>query len=65
MYHYLVFEIGFNYSILEPFALLHFQHKVCRLSSVVIPFFDIGIIWSISKRRLGYFSIEFPHLQQV
>ena len=44
-------EWGIYHSIFEPLFLLHFQHNVCKFSSVVKPPFDKGIIWSISKSK--------------
>ena len=42
--------------LLTPFLRLHFQHNVCRLSSLVNPPFATGMIWSISRSRFGSFS---------
>ena len=36
---------------LAPFERLHFQHRVCKFSSEVIPPFDKGITWSISNNK--------------
>lgn len=43
----------FIYYNLDPFLRLQRQQSVCRLSSVVNPPLETGIIWSISSRRFG------------
>ena len=51
--------------ILLLFALLHFQHNVCKFSSTVLPPLATGRIWSISSNRLGSLYVELPQYLQV
>ena len=53
-----------DYSV-SLFPILHLEHNVCKLSSVVSPPFDHGMIWSICNSTAGSFAGDAPQAQHL